>query len=95
VDDFVPCEQTHFWPAKTSSLPSLFGNTYKVPFLPSFLPSFETLTRFRSFLPFNGAALKEGGKMCTKYVGVRERESVFVISQSLKDCFSKLKIVIN
>jgi hypothetical protein len=39
--------------------------------------------------------LKEGGKMCTKYVGVRERESVFVISQSLKDCFSKLKIVIN
>jgi hypothetical protein len=36
VDDFVPCEQTHFWPAKTSSLPSFFGNAYKVPFLPSF-----------------------------------------------------------
>jgi hypothetical protein len=33
--------------------------------------------------------------MCTKYVGERERENVFVISQSLKDCFSKLKIVIN
>jgi hypothetical protein len=74
--------------------PSLFGNTYKVPFLPSFPLSKHLQGSVHSFL-FNGAALKEGGKMCTKYVGVRERESVFVISQSLKDCFSKLKILIN
>jgi hypothetical protein len=64
-----------------SFLPSLFQNTYKVPFIPSF-----SMVRH----------WKRGREDVHKVCGCeRERESVFVISQSLKDCFSKLKIVIN
>jgi hypothetical protein len=81
VDDFVPCEQTHFWPAKTSSLPSFFGNAYKVPFLPSFLPSFETLTRFRSFLPFQWCGIERGREDVHKVCGCeRERECICYFS---------------
>jgi hypothetical protein len=56
VDDFVPCEQTHFWPTKTSSSLPLWK--YLQGSAPSFLPSLETPTKFRSFLPFQGVALR-------------------------------------
>ncbi len=80
VDDFVPCEQTHFLPAKTSSS----------------LPLWKHLQgSVHSFLSRVGGCGIERWVLKYVCVCVRERESVFVISQWLKDVFSKLKMIIN
>jgi len=77
VDDFVPCEQTHFWPAKTSSLPSFFGNAYKVPFLPSFPLSKHLQGSVHSFLSMVRHWKKEG--RCAQSMWVWEKERVYLL----------------